>query len=121
MTLALKIGNEKIIRLLVKHNAKINDNDMTKVFDEGRWQLCQELLKSPLHPYTKVLLDAIPQVDRIGVHNRIVLKGDIPSPLNPPTGCKFHTRCPDAMDKCSKEAPESKEHSPKHWASCHLL
>lgn len=81
----------------------------------------KELLKSPLHPYTKVLLDAIPQVDRIGAHNRIVLKGDIPSPLNPPTGCKFHTRCPDAMDKCSKEAPESKEHSPKHWVSCHLL
>jgi len=80
-----------------------------------------ELLENPLHPYTKVLLDAIPRVEQIGVHKRVLLKGDIPSPLNPPAGCKFHTRCPSAMDKCSIEAPELKEYIPGHRVSCHLL
>jgi len=80
-----------------------------------------ELLKNPLHPYTKVLLDAIPQVEHIGVHKRILLKGDIPSPLAPPSGCKFHTRCPEAMERCSIEVPVSREYSANHWVSCHLF
>ncbi|MBN1381673.1 MAG: ATP-binding cassette domain-containing protein [Deltaproteobacteria bacterium] len=79
-----------------------------------------ELLNHPLHPYTKVLLDAVPQVDRIGVHKRIVLTGDIPSPLSPPGGCKFHTRCPDAMAVCRTEAPALEEHAAGHSVSCHL-
>jgi len=80
-----------------------------------------ELLKNPLHPYTKVLLDAIPQVEHIGVHKRIILKGDIPSPLSPPSGCKFHTRCPEATERCSSEVPVSREYSTNHWVSCHLF
>ncbi len=80
-----------------------------------------ELLKNPRHPYTRILLDAIPQVDQVGVHKRVVLKGDIPSPLDPPKGCKFHTRCPDAVEKCSAEIPESREYSAGHWVSCHLF
>lgn len=67
-----------------------------------------ELYDNPLHPYTKALLSAVPIPDPTIKRERIILKGDIPSPANPPSGCKFHTRCPYAMDKCKKEAPEYK-------------
>ena len=81
-----------------------------------------ELNKNPLHPYTKTLLSAVPvpdpEVSR--QRQRIVLEGDIPSPMNPPRGCRFHTRCPYATDKCKEAAPEFKEHAPGHWAACHL-
>ena len=82
-----------------------------------------ELNKNPIHPYTKTLLSAVPvpdpEVSR--QRQRIVLEGDIPSPMNPPRGCRFHTRCPYATDKCEEAAPEFKEHAPGHWAACHLL
>lgn len=82
-----------------------------------------ELNRNPLHPYTKTLLSAVPvpdpEVSRS--RQRIVLEGDIPSPMNPPTGCRFHTRCPYATEKCSLSVPEFKEHAPGHFAACHLL
>ncbi len=82
-----------------------------------------ELNRNPLHPYTKTLLSAVPvpdpEVSR--ARQRIVLEGDIPSPMNPPTGCRFHTRCPYATEKCAQCAPAFKEHEPGHWAACHLL
>ena len=82
-----------------------------------------ELNKNPLHPYSQTLLSAVPvpdpEVSR--TRQRIVLEGDIPSPMNPPTGCRFHTRCPYASEKCAQCAPEFKEHKPGHWAACHLL
>ena len=82
-----------------------------------------ELNKNPIHPYTKTLLSAVPvpdpEVSR--QRQRIVLEGDIPSPMNPPRGCRFHTRCPYATDKCKEAVPEFKEHAPGHWAACHLL
>ena len=82
-----------------------------------------ELHKNPLHPYTKTLLSAVPvpdpEVSRS--RQRIVLEGDIPSPMNPPTGCRFHTRCPYATDQCKEAVPAFKEHAPGHWAACHLL
>lgn len=82
-----------------------------------------ELNKNPIHPYTKTLLSAVPvpdpQVSRS--RQRIVLQGDIPSPMNPPAGCRFHTRCPYATDKCKEAVPEFKEYGPGHWAACHLL
>ena len=82
-----------------------------------------ELNKHPIHPYTKTLLSAVPvpdpEVSR--TRQRIVLQGDIPSPMNPPTGCRFHTRCPYATEKCKECVPQFKEHSPGHYAACHLL
>ena len=82
-----------------------------------------ELNRNPIHPYTKKLLSAVPvpdpQLSR--TRQRIVLEGDIPSPMNPPSGCRFHTRCPYAMERCSKETPVFKEHETGHWAACHLL
>ena len=82
-----------------------------------------ELNKHPLHPYTKTLLSAVPvpdpEVSR--TRHRIVLEGDIPSPMNPPTGCRFHTRCPYATKACSESVPEFREVEPGHYAACHLL
>ena len=79
-----------------------------------------ELYDNPLHPYTKALLSAVPIPDPTIKRERIILKGDIPSPANPPSGCKFHTRCPYAMDKCKKEAPEYKCVGKDHFVACHL-
>ncbi|MEW4371238.1 oligopeptide/dipeptide ABC transporter ATP-binding protein [Paenibacillus sp. JQZ6Y-1] len=80
-----------------------------------------ELFKHPLHPYTKALLSAVPiPIPRLK-RERIVLKGDIPSPVNPPSGCKFHTRCPFAMQRCIEEIPEFREVAPDHQVACHLV
>lgn len=80
-----------------------------------------ELYENPLHPYTKALLSAVPIPDPTIKRERIILKGDIPSPANPPSGCKFHTRCQYAMDKCKKEAPEYKCVGKDHFVACHLV
>lgn len=80
-----------------------------------------ELYKNPLHPYTKALLSAVPIPDPTLKRERILLQGDIPSPANPPSGCKFHTRCPYKMDKCSKEIPQFKDVGNGHFVACHLV
>ena len=79
-----------------------------------------DIFKNPLHPYTKALFSAIPIPDPKAKQNRIVLEGSIPSPANPPKGCKFHTRCPFAKECCKEIAPEQKELEPGHFVSCHL-
>ncbi|GKU26447.1 ABC transporter ATP-binding protein [Clostridium folliculivorans] len=81
----------------------------------------KELYDNPLHPYTKALLSAVPVPDPTLKRERILLKGDIPSPANPPSGCKFHTRCPYAMEKCSKQIPVYKNVGNEHWVACHLV
>ncbi len=80
----------------------------------------EELYENPLHPYSKALMSAIPIADPTVKRERTILKGDVPSPLNPPKGCRFHPRCPVAIDKCSLEEPVFEEIKPDHWAACWL-
>ncbi len=77
-----------------------------------------ELYRNPQHPYTQALLSAIPVHNPKLKHERIILKGDVPSPLNPPTGCRFHPRCPVAIEQCSIEEPPFREVSSEHWVAC---
>jgi oligopeptide/dipeptide ABC transporter ATP-binding protein len=80
----------------------------------------EELYANPLHPYTEALLSAVPRTDPHQKTDRIILEGDVPSPADPPPGCKFHPRCRYAKGICSQEAPEWREISPNHWVACHL-
>jgi peptide/nickel transport system ATP-binding protein/oligopeptide transport system ATP-binding protein len=80
----------------------------------------EELFRNPLHPYTQALMSAIPVPNPRLKRQRTILKGDVPSPLNPPKGCRFHPRCPVAIEKCSHEEPPFIEVSPDHWAACWL-
>ncbi len=86
----------------------VESGDKTKIF------------ANPMHPYTQALFSAVPVPDPNVKMNRIVLKGDIPSPANPPKGCKFHTRCNKCMDICKEVAPKYKEYEPNHFCACHL-
>jgi oligopeptide/dipeptide ABC transporter ATP-binding protein len=78
------------------------------------------LFADPLHPYTKALLSAIPIPDPTAKRERTILQGEIPSPVNPPKGCRFHPRCPVAIDKCRSVDPEFKELKPGHFVACHV-
>ena len=80
----------------------------------------KSIFENPLHPYTQALLSAAPIPDPAAKMNRIILEGSIPSPINPPAGCKFHTRCWECMDICTKIVPKMKEIEPGHTVACHL-
>lgn len=96
-------------RVMVMYLGKIVElGNRTDIYDQAR------------HPYTQALLRAIPVADVDVKQEHSVIEGDIPSPYAPPSGCKFHTRCPKACKRCSQEEPEMKEVSPGHWVACHL-
>jgi oligopeptide/dipeptide ABC transporter ATP-binding protein len=78
------------------------------------------IIRTPLHPYTQALISAVPEVDPESKRQRILLPGDVPSPINPPSGCPFHPRCPIAEARCQTEVPPLKEVAPNHWAACHF-
>jgi len=80
----------------------------------------QQIFASPRHPYTKALLSAVPVPDPTARRNPMILKGDVPSPINPPSGCRFHTRCPFVFDRCRTEEPELRQAAEGQWAACHL-
>ena len=79
-----------------------------------------EVYRNPVHPYTKALLSAVPIPDPIldAQRERVLLTGEVPSPLNPPPGCVFHPRCPIADDDCTRVTPELRQISPEHWSAC---
>jgi len=109
--------------LIVAHNMSVVEHisDRVAVMYLGKMvELAdrEELFRNPLHPYTKALMSAIPIPDPTAKRERIILKGDVPSPLNPPRGCRFHPRCPVAIDICSRQEPEFKELAAGHWAAC---
>jgi peptide/nickel transport system ATP-binding protein len=78
------------------------------------------LFASPQHPYTEALLSAVPVPDPTVKPHRIILQGDVPSPIRPPSGCHFHTRCPYVEPRCRVETPATREVAPGHFAACHL-
>ncbi|MGA2995065.1 ABC transporter ATP-binding protein [Bradyrhizobium sp.] len=80
----------------------------------------EQIFASPKHPYTKALLSAVPVPDPTVRRTPIILKGDVPSPINPPSGCRFHTRCPFVFDRCRTEEPELRQRAEGQWAACHL-
>jgi oligopeptide/dipeptide ABC transporter ATP-binding protein len=80
----------------------------------------EELLRHPKHPYTEALVSAVPPADPDIKPQRIILEGDVPSPVNPPSGCVFHPRCRYAQEICSREVPPLEEVTPGHYASCHF-
>lgn len=88
-----------------------------KIVETGR---CEEIFSNPAHPYTRALLSAIPQPDPHIKRNRIILKGDVPSPIKPPKGCRFHTRCPDSKKECESVEPQLKTLDNGRSVACHL-
>jgi len=80
----------------------------------------RDMYANPAHPYTQALLSAVPVPDLNAKSERIILGGDVPSPINPPSGCRFHPRCPRCLDICPQKEPELKDLGDEHWVACHL-
>ena len=112
--------------LFISHNLSVVENVSDRIAIMYLGQIIELLNSSKFaanckHPYSKALLSAIPVPDPNIKKERIILKGDVPSPINPPNGCRFHTRCPEAIVKCKNTEPSLIELSQGHKASCHLL
>jgi len=111
--------------LFIAHDLSVVEHisDRVAVMHLGRVaELAQsdDLYRRPKHPYTQALLSANPVPDPTLERKRILLQGEVPSPINPPPGCNFHTRCPHRFEPCDKEVPQFKEIEPSHWVACYL-
>ena len=116
----------KLTYLFVAHNMSVVEHIADRVGVMYLGKLVEvaprgELFRNPRHPYTKALMSAIPVPDPRSKRERIILKGDVPSPIKPPPGCRFHTRCPEAIERCKTEEPLLRETSAGHWTSCLLV
>lgn len=115
----------KLTYLFISHDLSVVEHisDTVGVMYLGNlveYGATKDIFKHPLHPYTKALFSAIPIPDPHAKMKRIVLEGSIPSPANPPAGCKFHTRCAQCMECCKTEVPKQVEVEPGHFVVCHL-
>ena len=116
-------GEFELTYLFISHGLAVVEHisDRVAVMYLGRIvevATSEELYANPLHPYTRALLSAIPVPDPTRKRDRIVLKGDVPTPINPPSGCRFHTRCPEAIPDCARIDPDLREVSPDHTVAC---
>jgi oligopeptide/dipeptide ABC transporter ATP-binding protein len=116
-------GEFNLTYLFISHGLAVVEHisDRVAVMYLGRIvevTTAEELYANPLHPYTRALLSAIPVPDPTRKRDRIVLKGDVPTPINPPSGCRFHTRCPEAIPDCARIDPDLREVSPNHTVAC---
>lgn len=117
--------NKKLSYLFISHDLSVVEHlcDRIAIIYLGNIveiASSENIFNNPLHPYTKALISAIPSINPLEKKKKIILTGDIPSPSNPPKGCKFHTRCPYVMEKCRTIEPVFKQESPEHFVGCHL-
>ena len=111
--------------LFIAHDLSVVEHisDRVAVMHLGRLAelaFSEDLYRSPKHPYTQALLSANPVPDPTLERKRVILQGEVPSPIHPPPGCNFHTRCPYRFDPCDKAVPQFKEIEPNHWVACYL-
>lgn len=117
--------NLRLSYLFISHDLRVVKHISSRIAVMYLGQIVEtaesnELFDHPLHPYTKALINAIPTTDTVRDRKKILLEGDVPSPANPPKGCRFHTRCPHVMEICKHEVPEYKDIGGGHYLACHL-
>jgi oligopeptide/dipeptide ABC transporter ATP-binding protein len=126
LNLLMELQHEfELSYLIIAHDLRVVEHisDRVAVMYLGKiveMASAAELYREPFHPYTETLLSAIPSPVPGQKKQRILLPGDIPSPMAPPPGCRFHTRCSHRMDICDQTEPEYQEIKPDHWVACHL-
>jgi peptide/nickel transport system ATP-binding protein len=115
----------RLTLLFIAHDLAVVKNVSDRVVVMYLGKICEvassdDLFTSPVHPYTQALIKSIPEPDPDAPVQELALRGDLPSPLNPPSGCRFRTRCPSAQSRCAEEEPEIREIKPGHFAACHF-